>query len=177
MVRGYIMLEDTSFPLTAISDSARGYLRASTPYMLASDTADIPVDANDSTVLNACFFLVRAPDAPTHAGIEPAAITKWRRVTPDTIRITLFLSPDAGYVARFVVDRGRMSGVGRSWMGREGDAFPPDFIYGRRIGPPDRARCVREIELAAAREHERVRAAIREAQQHRATPPQRVTPR
>jgi hypothetical protein len=91
--------------------------------------------------------------------------------------MTLYESPDAGYDAQVVVERERMEGTGRSWTAGVGDAFPPDFISGRRIGPPDRARCVRDIESAAAREHERVRAAIREAQQRRATPPQRVSPR
>jgi hypothetical protein len=174
MAWGYLMLEDRSFPLTAVSDSARGYLRTFTPYLLA-DTADMLVDENDPTVLNACFVLDRTAGAPTYAGVERAGITQWRSDSTGTIRITLFESPDAAYVARIVVGRGRMSGTGRSVMAGHGDVFPRDFIYGRRIGPPQRARCVRDIESAAARQHARARA-VRDSAMHRTSPPPRVQP-
>jgi len=177
MVRGYLVLENATFPLTALPDSARRYLRTRTPYLLVSDTADILVDENDGTVLNACFVLEHTANAPTHAGGIPAGITKWRQDSTGTIRMTLYESPDAGYDAQVVIERERMEGTGRSWMAGEGDAVPRDFISGTRIAPPQRARCVSAME-AAAREHERVRAAIREAQQRRTPPPPRpVEPR
>jgi len=127
------------------------------------------MDDNDSTVLNACFVLDRTHHAPTHAGIERAAVTTWARDSTGTIRTTLFQSPDAGYVASFVVDQGSISGTGRSWLAPERGVFPRDFISGRRIGPPDRERCVRGIEAEAARQQAR-RSVSRRAPGHPEAP-------
>jgi len=151
MVRGILVLEDTPFALASLPDSARAYLEEFSPYLLdrPMEEGEAPADA---AYLNACFLIEATHHAPTDAGISRAAATAWSRDSTGAIRIGLFQSPDEGYVARVVVEGGALKGTGRSWAAGERGAARPEFVSGRRIGPPDRARCARGIEAEAARE-------------------------
>ena len=152
MVRGILVLEDHPFALASLSDGARAFLENRAPYLLSRSRED--GDGRDgSPYLNACFVIEATHHAPTDAGIERAAATEWSRDSTGAIRMRLYQSPDDGYGIRFVVEGDRLKGTGQSWSAEHDGGSRPEFVSGRRIGPPDRGRCSRGIEAEAAREH------------------------
>lgn len=109
------------------------------------------IDEDGDAPYNACFTLVQAVDAPTLAGVEPAALTHWEHDRRDTIEVLLFRSPDSGYYADLRATPDGLRGRGHSWGIDMGPVqFPDDSLAARRIGPPDPSRCV-ATPLALAR--------------------------
>jgi len=141
LARGHLVLEAAPYPLAELPERARTYIERH-EFILAV------IDAKRSP--NACFVMENTRRAKTYAGAAPVGVTKW---TADSAGITLplFHSPDAGYIATVSIRGGELRGRGRSWGTGTGDGpIPPDSIIGRRIGPPDRAICIREAEARAA---------------------------
>lgn len=144
LASGRLVLEDAAYPLAEVPEPARTHIERRAFILAVIDGQRAP---------NACFVLDRARGANTYAGITRVGMTKWRPDPAATVRLPLFHSPDAGYVAILSIRGGEIHGRGRSWGGEHaGDgAIPPDSIIGRRLGPPDRALCIRAAEAEAAR--------------------------
>lgn len=145
LVRGHLVLEDSAYAFSDLPERARSYLEAKVPVLVEVDAENRP---------NACFVLQRAAglSGRPYAGLDPVGVTRWLQSDADSgISFALWHSWDAGYGATLsVLDRG-LTGEGRSW-----DATLPqlrntvDIIVARRIGPPDRALCIRAAEQLAA---------------------------
>jgi len=141
IVRGTLVLESERYPLSALPAGAVSYLERMDFELTVIDTERAP---------NGCFVLARTGEARTYAGTTTVGVTRWEADSVGILRLPLFHSPDAGYVARIAVEGREVRGRGRSWG--VGDArvdFPMDSIYGRRVGPPDRRICIRAAEAAA----------------------------
>jgi hypothetical protein len=151
---GYLVLESERYQLADIPEPARSYLSLYAETLVLVDAEERP---------NACFVLHKAPGARTYAGMTPVGLSLWARDSADSIHVPLDHSPDAGYHAALVIHGSVLRGRGRSWgVGDASVNLPPDSIYARRIGPPDRRICIR----AAEREAAAVRARADSARQH-----------
>lgn len=143
VARGHLVLEAEPFPMSDVPEPARSYIERSELILLISDDA--------ITDPNSCFVLERPRGAQSYAGISPVGFTRWKPDTAADLRVRFFHSPDAGYVARLSVGGDQIHGRGRSWGFGTGDPpMPDDTVVGRRIGPPDRARCIAAAEAEAA---------------------------
>ena len=61
----------------------------------------------------------------------------------DSVRFSLYRSPDAGHEVIAGIRNGELTGGGRSWgVGVVNVRYPRDTIVGRRIGPPDIEPCL-----------------------------------
>jgi hypothetical protein len=143
LASGRLVLEDSAYPLAELPEPARAHVERRAFILAVIHAQRAP---------NACFVLDRTPRANTYAGITRVGVTKWLGDSGGTIRLPLFHSPDAGYVATLSIRDGEIHGRGRSWGGEHaGDGtIPPDSIVGRRLGPPDRSLCIRAAEAEAA---------------------------
>ncbi len=127
------MLEDQPYPLKKIPEPARSHIRDS--YLIRDDDIADP---------NVCFLMERITKAETYAGIGSVGMTTWRRGGGGEILLRLFQSPDAGYVLTLSGSGRDFRGSGESWGGADPGAISPrDSVYARRLGPPDRAPCIR----------------------------------
>src|SRR5205823_287226 len=102
---------------------------------------------------NACFVLSRLQSGiHTHAGVEPVGLTLLQPRGADSLQVVLFQSPDAGYYAVLRASPGELHGRGASWgVADAAVSVPDDSVYARRIGPPQRSRCIDAANAAAAR--------------------------
>ena len=83
---------------------------------------------------NACFVLHTIVQRRTYAGIEPMGVTSWS-LNGSMLRIDLYASSDAGYVANLSLHGERLEGAGSSWgLGAAKPDLGPDTVVGRRIG-------------------------------------------
>lgn len=143
LARGHLVLESSAYDPQSVPETARTYFERHSIYLLHSVARGAP---------NACFVLERSEAAAnrTYAGIQPVALTRWTRSdSSGTMRVPLFRSPDAGYVAEVMIQGAALTGTGKSWGSESSDLEGTgDIISGRRIGPPDRDLCLR---AAAAR--------------------------
>jgi hypothetical protein len=141
MVRGHLILEAERYPFSDVPEPARSYLERHEFILVVIDAGRAPI---------ACFVLDKSRGARTYGGITRVGVTKWVPDTVATVRLPLFHSPDAGYVATLSIRGRELAGRGRSWGHGTGDGpIPPDSIIGRRIGPPDRSLCIRAAEAEA----------------------------
>jgi hypothetical protein len=144
VVSGIMVLEELPLPRTSMSDSAWAYYQQYTAILYFADAQETPT---------ACFaFVRRDPRAGTYAGLEETGLSRWT-VDPDSaeVRIVLYHSPDASYVARLTPAPDGFRGRGNSSGGGvPRGSIPDDSIRGRRIGPPDPSICSRAAESAAA---------------------------
>lgn len=142
MVSGLLVLSDRPFTLERLSEPAQRYLHQKAVWLL--------VHIRELAQPNACFALQRQPGASTVVGSIPSSITDWR-TTGRAVAVTLFVSPDAGYVAELELDGQDLRGHGFSW-GMPGPYHRTDeTIAATRVGPPDMDRCLRQIETEAMR--------------------------
>lgn len=134
MVRGHLVLESAPYSFSDVPEPAQSYLKRHEPYLVLMDSRSAP---------NACFVLDQVKTARTYGGITPVAVTRWVPDSTATVRLPLYHSPDAGYIAVLSIRGGELRGRGRSWGVGTGDGpLPQDSILGRRIGPPNRSLCV-----------------------------------
>lgn len=146
LARGHLVLESAPYSFSDIPEPAHSYLRRREPYLVIADAQNAP---------NACFILEKKREARTYGGITPVAVTRWMPDSTATLRLPLYHSPDAGYIAVLSIRGGELRGRGRSWGVGTGDGpLPQDSILGRRIGPPNRNLC---IDAAQARARAEVR--------------------
>jgi hypothetical protein len=145
LARGLLVLEDQPYPLQSVPEPARSHFQDD-PYLLIDD--DKIADPN------ACFVMQRIPKADTYAGLTRVGMTTWRGENGGGTWLRLYQSPDAGYVLSLSRSGRDLRGTGKSWGGEDPRAeFPRDSVYARRVGPPDRAPCIR----AATEEAEELR--------------------
>ena len=92
-------------------------------------------------VATACFSLTTHRKNVMMAGIIPRGLTRWS-MRGDTLRTTLYASPDAFYTLRAVLQRETLNGRG-SDSGFIMAAFDDDAgsVYARRIGDEDASVC------------------------------------
>lgn len=142
IVRGFLVLEPSSFSLEDLPAPARNYFERYTTILALGE---------NEGPLNTCFTFGPKTDHTTFAGSEPVGVSRWRAARGDTLSITLMRRSHHAYYADVVVRGNELSGLGYSWQGR-GDSEPSvvEEIRGRRIGPPDRSRCYRAAERRAA---------------------------
>lgn len=144
MVRGHLVLESTPYPFSDVPEPAHSYLQRREPYLVIADAQNAP---------NACFVLDKTRGARTYGGITPVGVTRWVPDSTATVRLPLYHSPDAGYIAVLSIRGGELRGRGRSWGVGTGDGpLPQDSIIGRRIGPPNRNLCVEAAQARARAE-------------------------
>lgn len=132
-VSGFLVLEASPYSAGELEEAARHY-RNKTRFLLR--------EANGQP--NACFALNRRPMASGHAGIRPAALTRWvGDQTGAGVTILLYRSADASYTAHLTRQSDELRGRGVSRGGFEpGDVIPIDSIHARRVGPVDRNLCL-----------------------------------
>lgn len=151
LASGIMVLEELPFPRTSMSDSAWAYYEQYTAILYFADAQETPT---------ACFTFVRHdPRARTYAGLEEAGVSRWVK-DPERaeIRVVLYHSPDASYVARLTPTRDGFRGRGTSTGGGvPRGSIPDDSIRGRRIGPPDPSVCSRAAEYTSAELGARIR--------------------
>jgi hypothetical protein len=94
---------------------------------------------------NACFSL---PSGPTridgrevYAGIIRRSLTRWE-TTRDTIKVLLYLSPDAHYSLAGTIESGYFSGRGLQGICCGYPDPPPTFFRASRLGEPDINSCL-----------------------------------
>ena len=140
---GTLVVEDTSYTTANISPAAREYFETWTALLLGIGARERP---------NACFVLSRAArDGHSYAGFTKVGLTRLEVHRGDSLRIALYQSPDASYLAILHPADGLLSGRGRSdGYADAADEFEMDSVRARRIGAPDRGICVRAAETAAA---------------------------
>ncbi|MBB4639404.1 hypothetical protein FHS01_005472 [Longimicrobium terrae] len=142
-VRGTLVLDGRPLPLSSVPRSALEYFDSHTFLLMNSE--------GWGEALNACFVLDRDDSFPGYAGSTPVGLTRWS-MEGDSIAVLLDQSADAGYVSRFEIRDGRLSG--RGWSGGRGDAavsLPDDVVLGQRTGPADFGPCFRAAEDQARR--------------------------
>ena len=140
-VRGILVIEDTAFQLSDLTDPARRYARYASGILLWVNGRP-----------NACFILDRPLAARSYAGLGRVGFTRVAvAVSGSQLGGQLLLEPSAEYTVRFAIRDGRLEGRGFSLVRNPFDGvIPPDSLVGRRIGPPDRRRCIQSAEQAAA---------------------------
>ena len=141
---GIMVLEEFPLPRTSMSDSAWTYYEQYTAILYFGDAQETPT---------ACFAFVRHdPRARTYAGLEETGVSRWAE-DPERaeVRVVLYHSPDASYVARLTPTPDGFRGRGTSTGGGvPRGSIPDDSIRGRRIGPPDPSICSRAAESTRA---------------------------
>jgi hypothetical protein len=134
-VTGFLVLEASPYSKAELEEAAPQYPNETRFLLRAADGQP-----------NACFTLNRRP-APAfgHAGIYPAALTRWVGDQKEgQVSILLFGSPDAWYTAHLTRRGDELRGRGVSRGGFEpGTVIPTDSIHARRVGPVDRSLCLR----------------------------------
>jgi len=139
VARGYLVLEAGEFSLAGMPDAAERYFR---------DDGTINRGDQDGDPPNACVVLEQT-GTRTLTGLQPVGVTCWRRVEGDTLMVKIARAADAGYNAWLTL--GRRGLTGRGWAhGEAASERKDEVIEGRRIGPPDRSRCVRAVLSRAA---------------------------
>ena len=133
-VTGFLVLEASPYSQADLEEAAPHYRNSSRFLLRAADGQP-----------NACFALNRRQNASGHAGIRPAALTRWvGDQTGAEVTILLYRSADASYTAHLTGRGDELRGRGVSEGGFEpGDVIPTDSIHARRVGPVDRSLCVR----------------------------------
>ena len=137
---GWVVLDSAPIALSTFPDSVSDLLEYSFAFM-----ADRSEDG-----ANGCFLLsVDRPDVHTYGGLGTAGLTRWELVRgDDSIRFSLYRSPDAGHEVTVALTTGGFEGRGRSWGAGVAEVdYPDDIILARRLGPPEPRRC-REAGLA-----------------------------
>ena len=131
LVRGYLILLDQVLSPADFPDSLRRHVTFGFEPAYGSG--------------NACFSLVqRSKDVDTYAGLDPIALIHWAGPDSNTQTVSLYRSPDAGYVARLRATEDGFVGEGHSFgFGYGRSAGPPEMIVGRRLGSPEPERCYR----------------------------------
>src|SRR4051812_18033334 len=107
-----------------------------------------------STTPNACYGLDRPDSARTYAGITSAGQTWWAADARGDVRVQLYRSPDASYVATLRASSGgalRGHGASRGTGVVETD-WPDDSISAVRIGAADASLCIPSARSMAPRE-------------------------
>lgn len=141
-VRGYLVLDDRPLPLTSVPRSALEYFSDRTILLMGYEGM--------GEALNACFVLSRNESFRGYAGLTPVGLTRWSMQEGDSVATLLHQSPDAGYLSRFVIRDGGLSGRGWSWgIGDAAVSLPENVVRGQRIGPPDFALCYAAAEKDA----------------------------
>lgn len=140
LVRGHLVIEAAAYPLSELPSVARKYLELDDSMLMGDDSVLDP---------NACFVLTRVREGYVYG----VSLTRVEPVGGDTVRVNLDRSPDSGYFVVLRAAAGELRGWGRGW------SYPPvdspgavslDSVRARRIGLPDRARCIRAAEIEAA---------------------------
>ena len=131
---GWVVLDSAPIALGPFPDSVRQWLEYSA--MSISDGRE--------RTPNGCY-LVRAdrPEVKTYAGLLIGGLT-WGEPSAggDSVRFSLYGSPDAGYHVAAAFTSGGFEGAGHSWGGGAAEVdYPDDLVLGRRLGPPDPSRC------------------------------------
>jgi hypothetical protein len=141
LARGFLILEREPYPVSELPDSLREYFQGRTSVLLRS-AGGRP---------NACFVLTRLrSDAGSYAGITPVGLTR-AELHGDTLAVTLFQSPDASYLVLLQPHGRELRGRGiSSGHGDAAVSSPDDSVRARRLGAPDRSRCLRAAEVEAA---------------------------
>lgn len=130
-VRGYIVLSDAPISLASLPPRIRRRVELQFQEVRRSDRP------------NACFTLVAKPRTKSVAGAEPVGFTSW--VGDDSSAdLSLFRAPDSGYDLSLELSQDSVRGVGHFYSGNgPGAQLLIDSVIGRRVGPPDVARCLR----------------------------------
>jgi hypothetical protein len=141
VARGHLVLEADAFSLSSLPDDAERYFR---------DFGTINRGDEGRGPPNACFVLERTTTR-TLAGLQPVGVTRWSRAAGDTLMVKIAQLTDAGYNAWLTIGSRGLTGRGRGWAhGESANERKYEEIRGRRIGPPDRSRCVRAALSRAA---------------------------
>ena len=142
LTRGYLVIEDQRYSFDEVALPAEEPHIRGRYLVLMGDIDRRP---------NACFQFQRTRGAQTYAGIQAVGFTAWENADSGQITIPLYRSPDSGYGAVLRRDGDTLAGRGKSWGAKEWIGggpgrvdWPADSIYARRIGAPDRARCIRD---------------------------------
>ena len=141
---GYLVLEGERFALDEVPDPARTHVLRAGTLLARARAEDRP---------NACFVLQRRPGSRSHAGLDRVGFTLWEVDSAGAVTLTLYQSPDAGYETTLTASGETLRGTGESWGRHLGQPLPVpgDSIQARRIGAPDRARCIRAAEADEVR--------------------------
>lgn len=141
--RGHLVMEATYLP-SELPAAARRVLEGEEFLRMGDD--DRVLDPN------ACFVFERIRSG-SYAGIVGVGFTRADVGPGDTVGVDLFHTPDAGYYVILHRAGTDLRGRGHSWgVGAAAIDVPQDSVVARRVGPPDRAVCVRAAEAAVAAE-------------------------
>jgi hypothetical protein len=94
--------------------------------------------------VNGCFALTRARQPVSFVGIDRWDATVWRRGKndADTVRFSLYHSPDASYDVSVVASGDTLRGFGQSYTANvEPFVLPREGFVAIRMGPPDLTKC------------------------------------
>jgi hypothetical protein len=141
LARGYLVLERESYSASELPDTIREYFETRTSVLLRTIRGRP----------NACFVLTRLRTGTgSYGGLTPVGLTL-AEVHGDSLGIMLYRSPDASYHALLHVLGGELRGRGiSSGAGDAAVTSPDDSVHARRIGAPQRSRCVQAAEVEAA---------------------------
>ena len=131
---GWVVLDSVPVALGAFPDSVRRRLENSFMFM----------DLGRGDPANGCYLLrADRPEVKTYAGIETGGLTRWEPAAGgDSIRFSLYRSPDAGHEVAAALTAGGFEGRGESWGAGAAEVhYPDDLVLGRRLGAPDQGRC------------------------------------
>lgn len=143
VAEGHLVVEPIRYSVDELPPAVSEYFRKFTALMLLGTAGGSP---------NACFAIERRQRHPrTLAGIRATGLTLVEPDDGDSVAIVLYRSPDASHyiivkpAGRELRGRGTSSGVADA-----ADDYADDTVLARRIGPPDRGRCIRAAEKEAA---------------------------
>lgn len=136
LVRGHLVIEAAAYPPSELPPVARKYFERDELMLMGDDSVLDP---------NACFVLTRV-----RGYLEGVGLTRVEPAGGDTVRVDLYRSPDSGYFMVLRAAAGELRGWGKGWSHPAVEAASLDSVRARRIGPPDRALCIRAAEEAAA---------------------------
>ena len=110
----------------------------------SADTAEIV--AKGFIVLAAnqsgCFEIRRLAHYPSYLAVHRQGYTSWSQPTADSVVFWTYHGVDASHLVRAALKDSGFVGTGHSSGAGVADIQTPDeFIFGRRIGPPDLNRC------------------------------------
>jgi hypothetical protein len=132
LVRGFVILEAEEFSTSEIMEPIRQVFGFG--YSFAQDP-------------RGCFVLETLEQNRTYAGIIPIGFTAWSW-QDRSITFELYASPDAFYTTWVKLTKEGFSGQGASsGVGAAAPGWSPDIVIGRRIGPPERMKCIKEAIL------------------------------
>jgi hypothetical protein len=139
---GYLVLEDAPYSIAGMPAALRSYIEETSEYLLFGPQG--------RTKPNACFILQKDSAAPTWAGNTPVGFTRWRPQSRGALWLSLYQSPDAAYLVTLRRVGRDLQGRGRSheYSGVPVEG-PAETIHARRIGAPDRGRCLRAVQVEA----------------------------